>query len=303
MKPTVLITLAVLFLSACQTNTAPPTSSAEPTLPTSTPEAPVSATPTPVAAASAIPTETGPKADDKTIVTENEHKYEYFYNEELGNLRTLGAYSILDFDNNNYGQVTLKISDKVKGERSLLSLTFKDNVDHASEYLASTMLAQLYERYYHQPATSLKPEQRSQYRQSLYSGNATLPYITSSGENATGRLSTTTGFITTIVPYESLEPEAGNGVYDFYDTFNNHYRYKTMGTDAKGNILGVIALDTDKSLSEFTNEQLFEMFLFHPVNVVKEIDQRERGEHPLLQILVRKLGESQNEFFVLDWNK
>lgn len=188
-------------------------------------------------------------------------------------------------------------------KKKLRSLTFKDNVDHTSEYLASTILAQLYERYYHQPATSLTSEQRSQYRQRLYSGEATLPYITSTGEDAMGRLSTTTGFITTIVPYESLVPGPGNGVQDFYDTDDNHYRYKTLGTDNIGNVIGFIALETDKPLSEFTNEQLFEMLLFHPVNVIKEIDQRKVGNHPLLQILVDKLNEPQNEFFVLDWNK
>lgn len=118
-----------------------------------------------------------------------------------------------------------------------------------------------------------------------------------------GRLSTTTGFITTIVPYESLVPGPGNGVQDFYDTDDNHYRYKTLGTDNIGNVIGFIALETDKPLSEFTNEQLFEMLLFHPVNVIKEIDQRKVGNHPLLQILVDKLNEPQNEFFVLDWNK
>lgn len=112
-KTIILLILIVILLSGCGE------SASSPALITSTQTLPAP-TNTESPTSTLTPTEAGPKEGDTYTVTENGHMYEYTYNAEVGGkVRALGSYSLLDFDNNNYGQVALRISDEINGEKKI----------------------------------------------------------------------------------------------------------------------------------------------------------------------------------------
>jgi hypothetical protein len=246
---------------------------------------------------------TGKNGDGEWIKVNEEKGTTYVWDESAEEwVRSLGKFPAIDYFNNNLGPITIKIFESVIGEDGLSSISFNDlkfAEGAKTEHLTDSLIAELYQRIHDKKASSATQEEWLAYIDSMIKNQVKIPYVTTTGESVVSTFGTKSGFVTTIVPFESLVQEEGNGVYDFYDTQGNHYRYKTLPPDENGNVIGFIALDTERPLSELTEEQLLTLVLFHPITVIEFEEQKEKENHLLLRSIIRILLQRE-DFIIFD---
>jgi hypothetical protein len=266
---------------------------------TATPQATITFTSTPTLTPTTMPTPTedpmahapegttSVSADGKTYymdTTEKDVSYHYTWDEK-GKLwlRSLtDGIPLEDWPVYDYIPLRILISASAEGEQNLVSLTHtnftESDIDPVTRRfdpppLTSTFDVEVEDRYFNVDLSSSVPQSDdTKFQHDVRDGKAFLPIITSSGENAEGKLSETTGFVTTIVGYTDLEPMIGKGVTKWKDPTGAVFLSTVIGVDTDGNICGEIAFQGDiRSLSE---KQVRWMLFSIVSNVITDEDQR-----------------------------
>jgi len=242
---------------------------------------------------------TSASADGKTYymdTTENGVSYHYTWDkvEKLW-LRPLTDGIPLE-DWPQYDSLPLKIliSASSEGGQNLVSLTHKNFTESdigptgtfAPTPISSTFDVEVEDRYFHVDLSSAVPQADDiKFQNDVRDGKAFLPIITSSGEKAEGKLSGTTGFVTTIVGYTDLEPIIGKGVTKWKDPKGASFLSTVTGIDTDGNICGKIAFQGD--IRTLSDEQVRWMLFSIVGNVITREDQRVQDLNTLTYIFAK----------------
>ena len=303
----VLFTLFSMSLTACNaapTLTAPESTSASDSSPapdfTLTPGP--TETPTVVPTATEIPDptmplgETGKDAEGTYVKMENgdiARKIEYknsageiLYEGWAVEKTQKGGIDLLNITRyEKAAPVKLMIASNVLGGEALASLTSPDNPDVSHDSLMGAVYTALKPRYNIPDGDN---DGISDLFDKLGKGVLSLPFITSSGESVEGKLGPDTGFITIVVPYDSLDPATVNGVSEWLDPYSEprlSFRSTVLGVDKDGNIIGLIA--SKEPFNELPDKLIRALVLFHPANIIKEEDQTTQGFPNILQHFVQ----------------
>ncbi|MDP1715846.1 MAG: hypothetical protein Q8L41_13985 [Anaerolineales bacterium] len=167
--------------------------------------------------------------------------------------------------------VKLMIASNVSGGEVFASLTSPDNPDSGFDSLNSVVGTALRAR---KNISNSDLVGLNDYIDKLRKGELSLPFITSFGKSVEGFLGPDTGFITIVVPYDSLDPATVNGVTEWLDAYpesRSSFRSTVLGVDKDGNIVGLIA--SKKPLNELPDNITRMLLLYHAANIINDEDQ------------------------------
>lgn len=196
-----------------------------------------------------------------------------------------GGIPLFDALHFNLIPTKLYVSPDVAGGYNLKSLTHPDNTEPftTSDSLDSMVTPELYTRL-HVDLTNNTETNDLSHR--LRSGGVPLPLITSTGESVEMLLGPETGFITLVVPYDSLTPTDGNGVSEWIDVRSGmRFRSTMLGVDASGNAIGLIA--SEKPLNELPDNTVRLLVLFHAASIIAIESQEIQGYSVILDLFVQ----------------
>ena len=321
-----LFTLFSMSLTACNAApilTAPESTSASDSTPATdfTP----TLTPAPTETPTAVPTpteipdptmplgEVGKDAEGKYVKMENgdiARKVEYknsageiLYEGWAVEKTQDGGIPLWDFGNVNLIPFSLFVTYDVPGIHSIESLSHQDNINPeggggGSDSLTGVAIADLFHRKNINTkniSTSDQAEMQK-FNIEVFNGVATLPLVTSTGESVEGKLGPETGFITIVVPYDSLVPTTENGVTEWldpYPTSRSSFRSTVLGVDKDGNVIELLASETP--LNELPDNLVRALALHLAASVIDKEDQTTQGFPLILQAYVRYADASGDE--------
>lgn len=309
----VLFTLFSMSLTACNaapTLTAPESTSAPDFTPTPRP----TETPTVVPTPTEIPDPTMPlgevgkdaegtyvKMENGDIARKVEYKNsagEILYEGWAVEKTQKGGIPLWDFGNVNLIPFSLFVTYDVPGIHSIESLSHQDNINPeggggGADSLTGLAIAHLFHR---KNINTSDQAEMQKFNIEVFNGVATLPLITSTGEAVEGKLSSETGFITIVVPFDSLIPSEGNGVSEWldpYSTSRRSFRSTVLGVDKDGNIIELLASETP--LNELPDNLVRALALHLAASVIDKEDQTIQSFPIKLQSYVKYADASGDE--------
>ncbi|GEM_PF-1835671 len=297
-------TIAALILTACSQTSITSTPLREFTLITdSTPTPRPTETPTAVPTATEIPDptmplgEVGKDAEGTYVKMENgdiarkidykNSKGEILYEGWAVEKTQKGGIPLLDIGEHNLIPTKLQVAANVEGGHEIASLTYIDNTEASSRpnslhgVVSPDLRLRLNIDIYNQ-------SQNNDFWSKLFAGSLSIPYTTSTGKSVEGKLGPDTGFITIVVPYDSLDPATVHGVTEWLDPYHesrSSFRSTVLGVDKDGNIVGLIA--SKKPFNELPDKLIRALVLFHPENVIREEAQTTQEFTAMTQIYVQ----------------
>ena len=213
-------------------------------------------------------------------------------------IRTVGEFPLLDYSDANLVFVEVQIDSDVDGGENISLITFKDNIDHGSDYLTASTVAALYERYYSAKATTLSDKQRLDYRIGVLTGNrefTTFPYTTSDGDKVVGSIDK--GFLLQIKNSESFNQNVDKNVHIFFDTAHTEFKYKVLAPNSKGQIVIQIGVET---LGNLSTKQIMQMLLNVEMALIHQPDVIDLGRDPLAEVASDHLTQPGQEFILIN---
>ncbi|MBP6811480.1 MAG: hypothetical protein KA138_08165 [Saprospiraceae bacterium] len=192
-----------------------------------------------------------------------------------------GGISLLDSIETNAAQLRMFVQVDVPGGASLVSLTHVDSLDSTTN--ANALTTTVY--------TAIKVRENitdvNAWFKLLRAGNAFLSIITSTGETADVRLGPETGFVTIVVPYDSIESATVTGVTEWLDPYSNSrasFRSMVLGVDENGNAICLIG--SEKPLNELPDKVIRMITLYHAGNIINDPDQTTQEWSDWLSVFV-----------------
>lgn len=298
----VLFTLFSMSLTAC--NAAPTLTAPEATpVPIATPTPRLTEIPTVVPTPTEIPDptmplgETGKDAEGKYVKMENgdiARKVEYknsageiLYEGWVVEKTQKGGIPLLDYSDANLIPSWLLVDPAVLGGHEIQSLTHKDNIEGSSGPDSLTAAAQT-ELYHQKNIDTSDQDAMRTFRLEVLEGIATVPIITSTGGVVESELGPKKGFITIVVPYESLVPAEGSGISEWLDPYpdsRRSFRSTALGVSSDGNTICLVG--SQASLNELPDKLIRALDLLCFANIVDKVDQKETGFPSVLQHFVK----------------
>ena len=209
-----------------------------------------------------------------------DYHYTWDSNEKLW-MRTLITFSLVDYAKINYIPYTLRISSSAQGGQDLVSLSHTDAVSLSDlNPITAEFAPALRNR------LNISNSDWLQFQFDMDGANgrqAYIPIITSTGEQAQGKLSRTTGFMTDIVGYSDLEQLIGKGVTQWKDTHGATFLTIVTGVDEEGNIHGEIAFKGD--IRTLTDEQKRNMIFEIVGSILDNEDQKVMSQSSMGYVL------------------
>jgi len=315
MKQTSLLLLLSIFLASCAN-----VATSAPAAPDSSALADSTFTPLPTETQTVVPTptetpdpnmplgETGKDAEGKYVKMENgdiarKVKYknsagEILYEGWAVEKTQKGGIPLWDFGNVNLIPLSLFVAYDVPEGRSIESLSHQDNINPeggggGADSLTGLAIPQLFIR---KNISRQDQAEMTKFNIEVFNGVATLPLVTSTGESVEGILGPDTGFITIVVPYDSLVPAEGNGVSEWldpYPTSRRSFRSVVLGVDKAGNVIELLASETP--LNELPDNLVRALALHLAANVIQKEDQTTQGFPTVLQSYVKYADASGDE--------
>ncbi len=196
-----------------------------------------------------------------------------------------GGIPLLDILHFNQIPTKLYVSPDVAGAHNLKLLAHPDNTEsfNTIDSLDSMVRTELYIRLKVDPTSNTETNAISQ---KLRAEGVPLSLITSTGESVEMLLGAETGFMTIVVPYDTLLLEEGNGVSEWTDVRSGlRFRSTMLGVDSAGNAIGLIA--SEKPLNELPDNTIRLIDLFHPASIIAIENQEVQGYSVMLDLFVQ----------------
>jgi len=295
-KVEILISIGILLASCAPATSTPPPLTNTPvptTIPTNIPT--IALTPTSTPDPNAPEGTRGSDAEGEFVKMENgdiSRKVEYktATGEVLWAGWTIektqpGGISLIDIGEINVVQTRLLFQPNIQGGELFLSLTHEDNLENSPNANALTTVVD----------TSLQIRNNilgdnkalSTWFTQMFHGTAVLPIITSSGEGADVLLGPKTGFVTVIVPFESLDPATVAGVTEWKDPYSEsrkNFRSTVLGVDVNGNAICLIG--SEEPLDTLPDKVIRLLSLWHAGNIINDPDQTTQEWSDWLSVFV-----------------
>lgn len=173
--------------------------------------------------------------------------------------------------------IRVLVSAQADGALRLASLVHNDKtMDQVNDLdLTSEVVVEIFKR-----MNGRNPQESELWDFDKAIQNSELPinFTTADGQSHAWHVSPDHGSVVIVSDWDSMDPSDGSGVSEFDDPYDTtgktKVRARALGLDEEGNIVGEIAVNVP--LDTLTDEQLWELILFHMANVINHEDQGEQ---------------------------